>query len=112
MIDRLNIRALLFCTVAAGVSATAVVLAGMLSGLERPGAVAIGITLDLTLMIPIAYYFLVVRPRGWPIISVAPVFIISLLIAATIIPAEHQQMLGLMEALAIPIELTLLGWIG
>jgi hypothetical protein len=109
--DRLHTRALFFFVLAAGVSATALVLSGMLSTLERPSAVATAITLDLTVLVPLAYYFLVVRARGWPPVALAPIVVLSLVIAAAILPSEYHGTLRIVEALAVPVEVFLLGWI-
>lgn len=83
----------------------------MLSSLEHPSAVATGITLDFTVLIPLAYYFLVVRARGWPPAALAPIIVLSLVIAAVVLPSEYHGTLRLVEALAIPVEVALLGWI-
>lgn len=112
MTSHLNARDTLFLVLAAGISGTALVLSGILPSLERPSAVALGITLDLTLIIPAAYYFLVVRPRAWPVAALAPVVVLSLLAAAAILPSDYQQTLRWVEAVAIPVEAGLLGWIG
>ena len=109
---RLQPRALLFAILATGIWATAVFLVGVLPNLERPETVALGITLDLTVVVPLTYYFLVVRPRNWPPVALAPVLVLSLVIAAAILPSDHQQTLRVVEALAIPVEVALLGWVG
>lgn len=114
MLDRVQSRAVGFAGLTAAIFATALMLSPVLSSTDRPDALvlAIGITLDLTIIVPAAYYFLVVRPRGWPPVAVAPVIVLSLLAASLVIPAEHHQALRLIEALAIPMEVGLLGWIG
>ena len=102
---------LLFAAIAAGVYAAALVIAGQLRGLERPGAVAIGLTLDIVVVVPLAFYFLVVRRRGWPIVTLAPVVVLSAVAAARILPPDHQQSLRVLETLAVPLELGLVSWI-
>lgn len=102
-----------FLGVAAGIYAAALAVASQLPYLEaRVDAVAIALTLDLVVVIPVAFYALLVRPRQWPIVTIAPVFILSLLAASRGLPADHQATLHALEALAVPIELGLLGWIG
>jgi hypothetical protein len=88
------------------------ILAGQLPSLPHSEAVALGITLDLTLIVPLAYYYLVIRPRGWPLVTIAPVLVLSLIVASAVLPADHHQSLHVMKTLAIPAELGLLGWIG
>jgi hypothetical protein len=102
-----------FLGVAAAIYVTALAIVGQLPRLETGAdAVAIGLTFDLVVVVPLAFYVLVVRPQRWPIVSLAPVFILSLLAASRVLPAGQQQTLRLFEALAVPIELGLLGWIG
>jgi hypothetical protein len=112
MTDRVSNGALLFLIVAGAICTTALVLAGQLPSLKHPEAVAVGITLDLMVLVPLAYYFLVVRPKGWPPVAVAPMLVLSLLVAAAVLPSDHQQTLRVLRALVIPAELGLLGWIG
>ena len=44
---------------------------------ERPGLLAAALTVDLTVLVPLLYYGLLVRRKGWPALSVAPVFLLS-----------------------------------
>src|SRR5918992_3143573 len=103
---------LLFTGIVAGVYATALVAVGHLSHLEGASAVAVGLTLDMVVVVPLAFYFLVVRPRGLPLITLAPVLVVSVVAASHVLPADHQQPLRVLEALAVPMELGLVGWIG
>jgi hypothetical protein len=112
MTDRVSNGALHFLIVAGAICTTALVLAGQLPGLAHPEAIALGITLDLTVLVPLAYYFLVVRPKGWPPVAVAPIIVLSLLIAAAVLPSDHQQTLRVLRTLLVPAEIGLLGWIG
>jgi hypothetical protein len=102
-----------FLGVAAGIYAAALGVAAQLPRLDAGvDAVTISLTFDLVVVIPVAFYVIVVRRRGWPIVTLAPVFILSLLAASRVLPADHQQTLRALEALAVPIELGLLTWIG
>lgn len=94
------------------VYAFAILLAGRLAGLDRPAAVAAGLTLDLTVTVPLAFYLLVARRRSWPVVSVVPLAVLGALVAGAILPAERQQTLRVLEALAIPLELGVVAWIG
>lgn len=69
----------------------------------------LGVTLDLTLLIPTLYWFLVVRGKGWPLIGILPVFLASLVLASFILPDSRQGALQVMKYLAVPAELTLVG---
>lgn len=112
MTDRVSRDTLLFLILSGAICTSALVLAGRLPSLQRSEAVAVGITLDLTLLVPLAYYCLVIRPRGWPLVTIAPVLVLSLFTAAAVLPADHHQTLRVVRMLAIPAELGLLGWIG
>ncbi len=66
--------------IAAAVYATALAIVGQLSHWERfPGSVAVALTLDLVVVVPLAFYFLVVRPCRLSIITLAPVVLLSAL---------------------------------
>lgn len=104
---------LLFVGIVTGVYATALAVADHLSHMEaRAGAVAIALTFDLVVVVPLAFYLLVVRRRALPIVTMVPILVLSALGASRVIPAGHHQVLRVLEALALPAELTLLGWIG
>jgi hypothetical protein len=101
-----------FLTIATGIYAAALVIVGQLSHLETGAdAVAIALTFDLVIVVPVAFYALVVRRQRWPIVTLAPVFLLSLLAASRILPTDQQQTLRGLQALAVPIELGLLSWI-
>ena len=102
---------LTFLLSAAAIYATLLALARSLSGLENAGQVALGMTADLVLTVPLLYYLMLVRGRGWPVFSVVPVFVASLAGAAAVLPAEHQGALRAVELLAIPAEILLVGFL-
>ena len=103
---------LTFAGIALAVYTAAIALAGQLPSLERPSAVAVGVTLDMMVLVPAAFYLLVVRRRGWPLVTLAPVLLLSLVAAMQILPADHQQPLRVFEAVLIPFELGLVTWVG
>jgi len=74
--------------------------------------VAAGLTLDLIVVVPLAYYLLIVRRRGVPVVTLAPVVVLSVLAAGWILPPEHQKPLRILEVLAVPLELGVIGWVG
>lgn len=67
-----------------------------------PATLAYGITLDLVLTIPFIY-FLIIRKREIPKITVSSVFIVCLMIAHYIIPPTHQTFLNRIEFWLFPI---------
>jgi len=83
-----------------------------LEAAERPELLAAGITLDLTLLVPGLYWLTCIRRRGWPWITVVPVFVLSLLLASRVLPSTHHGALTVLEYAAAPLELALLGFIG
>ena len=64
---------------------------------QRDGdVVAVGITLDLVVVIPALYYFMVLRPRKSSPLYLVPCFAACIAVAAKLIPAaEHQTLLSL-----------------
>lgn len=103
---------LLFAAAAIGIYGIALYLRAILPHLEHSGALAAGITLDLTVLVPALWYVLVVRRKGWKWISVVPVAVASVLLAAWVVPAEHHRTLNLVEIALIPLELALLAYVG
>ncbi len=102
----------LFIAVATAVYAAAFAIAAQLPGLKEARVVATALTVDLVVVVPAAFYVLVVRRRGVPLVTLVPVFILSVVAASSIVPVEHHQLLGALELSLIPMELGLLGWIG
>lgn len=86
-------------------------LAQQLAVLPRADILAIALTLDLVVVVPAAFHFLVARPRRWPPLSVAPIVLLSVLAAGRILPPVHQQALRGVEVLLVPLELALVAWI-
>jgi hypothetical protein len=111
MLARLQRRTLAFCALTAAILATAMALSSGLGAADDPGPLAVGITLDLTVIVPIAFYLLVVRPRGWPPVAMAPVIVLCLLAASAVLPHDQQGPLEVVKALAIPVEIGLLVWV-
>ncbi len=111
MMARVRPSTLLFAGVATTVYATAVTLVTVLPELERPGAVAAGITLDLVVLVPLAFYALVLRRRDLPVATLAPALLLSLVAAALVLPRDHHQTLRTLTALVIPLEAGLLGFV-
>lgn len=77
---------------------------------QRPSLLALASTIDMVLIIPVAY-FLLIRKTKIPNITVTPVLILSVLAARQLIPAEHQQAIRFIEMLLPLIELFIIGFI-
>jgi len=72
----------------------------------NPDALSMGIAFDLTLTIPLVY-FLIIRKTAIPKITVVPIFVVGIVTASLVIPAEHQFYLGQIKTWVLPIvELT------
>ena len=84
----------------------------VLPRVETPGAVAMGLTLDLVVLVPLLFYVVLVRGRGWPAIALAPVVLLSFGAASFLIPAEHQTLLDALGYALPVIELALVGYVG
>lgn len=104
-------RPLGFLAAAAAVYAVALAAAAALPRVEDAGGVAAALTVDLALGVPLLYWLLLVRGRGWPRFSVVPVFLASLAGAAAVLPDDHQGALAALEWLAAPAELLLVGYL-
>ena len=68
---------------------------------SNPGLLSMASTIDLVILIPIIY-FLCIRKRKIPKITVVPVFVLSFLLAGQIIPNNQQQTLQYIQY-AIPL---------
>jgi hypothetical protein len=109
---RHHIHALFFMGIVALVYAAALSLAGRLPHLESAGAIAAGLTLDLVVVVPLAFYLLIIRRYDLSVVSLVPVLILSVLAAGAILPSAHQQPLRALEILVGLMEVSLIGWIG
>ena len=69
----------------------------------NPDVVAWGITFDLTITIPLLYWFFVVRAGKAAAITIAPLFVVCTLIASRIIPAPHQAFARDLGRFAVPL---------
>ena len=54
--------------------------------LRDRNAFVLGATIDMTVVIPAIYYFLIARPRRWPIATLAGVFFICFCVASIMMP--------------------------
>src|SRR5262245_34587281 len=61
---------------------------------KKPELISSGVAIDLTLGIPLLFYFFVVRPRNYSLLVLFPIFLISLAIATVMIPSTNQDFLS------------------
>jgi len=99
---------LVFGSGLAVIYAVAVAIVSRLGQIENPDVIAGALTLDLTLLVPLLYYLLLVRLRGWPVVTVLPVFLISVLAAGWLIPETQHRVLDLVYYAAALAELALI----
>jgi len=87
------------------------VLGARMATFERSELIAGALTLILTLLVPLVYYLILVRRRAWPVITVLPVFIGSVLLAGRLIPDSHHQVLDRVEYGLVAAGIALLGFL-
>jgi hypothetical protein len=91
---------------------TAVVLAGICVALVRsqvfrlnPDLAAWGVTFDLTLTVPLIYYLFIVRPGHARPLTIAPLFVAGVTVAALVIPRNYQQFVHQLRFVSAPLEI-------
>lgn len=100
-----------FLCLASAIWSVAWVLRPLLAADPRADVLAVGLTVDLAVVVPALFWALVVRRRRWPPAAVVPAFVASLGIATLFLPPDRRQALGDLELLLVPAELTLVAWI-
>ena len=75
----------------------------------NPDVAAWGITFDLTITIPLLYWFFFVRAGHAKPLTLAPLFIVCTLLASRIVPRDQQTFLRQLAFLAVPLELLIAG---
>jgi membrane protein YdbS with pleckstrin-like domain len=71
--------------------------------MENPEILSFGLTFDMTISIPILYYFLA-RKRKLPKVLLIPIFMLTLIAASLILPRHHRQFLDLIKHAIFPME--------
>ncbi|MEM1178930.1 MAG: hypothetical protein AAGM22_11345 [Acidobacteriota bacterium] len=101
-----------FSLLTSGIYAVAAHLSSSLESIAGADAawVAWGLTLDLVVVVPSLYWFLVVRAGG-PRLPVIPITVLSLAAAGAIVPSQYHQALGALELVAFPLEITFVGFL-
>ncbi|MBX2821811.1 MAG: hypothetical protein KTR29_19090 [Rhodothermaceae bacterium] len=83
-----------------------------LSSSPNPGLLAIAIAADLIITVAILYYVLLIRGRGWPVLSIVPLCFLSILGAKWLLPSEHLAIFDYSHFILIPLELAIIGIVG
>jgi hypothetical protein len=99
-----------FGLIALGVYATLFVLASSQLFERAPGLASFGITFDLLVTIPVAFWVMVARPRKLPWFTLIPCVIVSGWAGVLMLPPEHRQFLHAARYLIAPAELWLVGY--
>ena len=76
----------------------------------RPDLLAAAVAADLTLVVPVAYWALVVRRGVASLRSLLPAVALSVLGARLVLPAEHRSFVGLLRYATVPLELALVAY--
>lgn len=99
------ITPLLFLAAAAALLAVEAWIVGTAGFAAQPPIISLAITLDIVVGVPLLYYMLMVRRKHLPIITLAPVFILALVIAGRILPPTQHTYLNWIELAAPLVEL-------
>ena len=78
MVRQARLPLLSFALVASAIYATAITMMRLRPELRHPEAVSIGLLVNLLVVVPLAYYLLVVRRAGWPARTLVPLAVLSL----------------------------------
>ena len=80
--------------------------------LPDAGLVAAALVVDLGVIVPALFWWLVVRRLGAPVLWVAPVFLASVAALTALLPQSLERPLAPLEAVAVGIELAVLTFLG
>jgi hypothetical protein len=104
------VRVLLFAALIVTVYATALLVVARMLRVARPEILAGAVLLDLAVGVPLAYFLLFLRGKTWPV-GLVPVFLLSLVGASLVLPADYGQLLPRVRLVALPAELGLVGFL-
>jgi len=109
--NRLYVRPLGFALLAALVAVAALFVARHLPAAPNPDALALALVVDLVVLVPLAYYVLLVRGQGWPVGTTAIVVLGCIYVAHAIVPDAHDGPLQVLTYVIVPAELFLSGYV-
>jgi hypothetical protein len=101
-------RIVLFAAATAIIAATCIAIVRTEAFARDPDVVAWGVTLDLTVTIPLLYYFVIVRTGMARTVTVVPVIVAGAILAALVLPRAYQQTLHGMRLLIAPLEVLII----
>jgi len=108
---RSYVRPLGFAVLITLVAAAALAVADHLPAASRPDALALALTIDLVILVPLAYYVLLVRGQGWPGATTGAVLLGCIYAAHLIVPDAYDGPVQVVTYLIVPVELFLLGYV-
>jgi len=72
---------------------------------------AAALALDFTVTTPALVFFLLVRARRVPWITIIPTFFVGYALAVATIPPQHHAVLEMMRLVVVPVELAVVGYL-
>jgi hypothetical protein len=105
-------RPRLFALAALGIVSVCVLITRSALFARNADVAAWGVTFDLTLTIPLVYWAIVVRTGNAKPITIAPVFVAGMTVAALVVPRGQQQFLHDLRFISVPLELVTLALVG
>lgn len=100
--------AALFSTLALAIITACVVLRYSRPFHLNPDVAAWGITFDLTITLPVLYWFFLVRPGRVRPLTIAPVFLLGTIAATALLPDQHQAFAAQLMTVVVPFAEVLL----
>jgi hypothetical protein len=70
---------------------------------QNPDVAAWGVTFDLTISLPLLYWFLVVRRGKATALTIVPVFLAGILLSSLLVPAAQQQFVRQLKWTVVPL---------
>ena len=101
-------RNLRFLLASAAVLGICIVIAHSAAMQRQPDLIALAITFDLTITVPLLYYLMVIRGSG-SAGRIIPLFIVAVASARWIVPGGQNGLLRTMGLLSAPLELVAVG---
>lgn len=103
-------RAILFVFLAAVIYGCSTFVVSRLPYARHADLVAVGVLVDMTIVLPAAFFLLFLRRRQ-SVARLLPVFLVSLAVAAAILPARYSGPVSRVRFLALPAEFGLIGYL-
>jgi hypothetical protein len=79
--------------------------------MRNPEILSFGLTFDLTISIPLLYYFLLARKGKLPKALLILIFLLSLMAASLILPRAHHRFLDLIKIAIFPLETFMISYL-